>query len=317
MRQMVLGLGLCMSSVSMAAVSSYESVYDVVFRQTLNPPATEQAVAAVYAQGQLPYYAVDSRIFFEGDQFKLRQDAARTLQEQADYYPNVTKRLHRNGICFAGMWQIDQPSPYSGYFKQGSNALLIGRASVSLTETKRGEPRGFAFAGKLFPTQNPAQAVSTANFFVADVLSGIQRDHFLDAAMTNQPKLGFRFAAIPVALQVARAFQGLDGNAGYRPVDTIAALGELDKVHAPKFLMIKPVAGQTKSEGVDFRQELQLPQPKIQTWRYEIWVSDQSHTPSDTGWQQLGRIIMTQSVVSFGCDRQLHFAHPKVKHENR
>lgn len=317
MRQMVLGLGLCMSSVSMAAVSSYESVYDVVFRQTLNPPATEQAVAAVYAQGQLPYYAVDSRIFFEGDQFKLRQDAARTLQEQADYYPNVTKRLHRNGICFAGMWQIDQPSPYSGYFKQGSNALLIGRASVSLTETKRGEPRGFAFAGKLFPTQNPAQAVSTANFFVADVLSGIQRDHFLDAAMTNQPKLGFRFAAIPVALQVARAFQGLDGNAGYRPVDTIAALGELDKVHAPKFLMIKPVAGQTKSEGVDFRQELQLPQPKIQTWRYEIWVSDQSHTPSDTGWQQLGRLILTQSVVSFGCDRQLHFTHPKVKHENR
>lgn len=313
MRQMVLGLGLCVSSASMAAVSSYESVYDVVFRQALTPPATERAVAAVYAQGQLPQYVVDSRIFFEGDQFKLRQDAARTLQEQADYYPHLTKRLHRNGICFAGMWQIDQPSAYSGYFKQGSNALLIGRASVSLTETKRGEPRGFAFAGKLFPTQTPNQAVPTANFFVADVLAGTPRDHYLDMAMTNQPKLGFRFAAIPVALQVARAFRGLDDNAGYRPVETIAALGEAGKVHAPKFLMIKPVAGQPKSEGIDFRQELQLPQPKIQTWRYEIWVSDSTHNPSDRGWQQLGRIILTQSVVSFGCDRQLHFAHPKIK----
>ena len=313
MRQMVLGLGLCVSSWSMAAVSSYQQVYDVVFRQSISPPVAEQAVAAVYQQGQLPQYAVNSRIFFEGDQFKLRQDAARTLREQADYYPNLNKRLHRNGICFAGMWQIDQPNPYSGYFKQGSTALLIGRASVSLTETKRGEPRGFAFAGKLFPTQNPTQAVPTANFFVADVLSGIQRDHFLDAAMTNQPKLGFRFAAIPIALQIARAFQGLDNNAGYRPVDTIAALGESGQVRAPKFLMLKPMGGQIKSEGVDFRQELQLPQPKIRTWLYEIWVSDHTHNPSDTGWQQLGRIILTQSVVSFGCDRQLHFAHPKIK----
>lgn len=312
MRQVVLGLGLCVSGLSVAAVSSYQSVYDVVFRQALAPPATEQAVVAVYTRGQLPQYVVDSRIFFEGDQFALRQDAARTLREHADYYPSLTKRLHRNGICFAGMWQIDQPSPYSGYFKQGSTALLIGRASVSLTETKRGEPRGFAFAGKLFPTQNPTQAVPTVNFFVADVLSGIQRDHFLDVAMTNQPKLGFRFAAIPVAFQIARAFQGLDNNAGYRPVDNIAELGESGNVRAPKFLMIKPVDGQSKSEGVDFRQELQLPQPKIRTWLYEIWVSDQTHNPSDKGWQQLGRIILTQSVVSFGCDRQLHFAHPKI-----
>lgn len=305
-------LGLGISSASFAAVSSYQQVYDVVFRQSLTPPATEQPIAAVYQQGELPQYVVDRRIFFQGDQFKLRQDAARTLRDQADYYPNLTKRLHRNGICFAGMWQIDQSSPYSGYFKKGSNALLIGRASVSLTETKRGEPRGFAFAGKLFPTQSPTQAVPTANFFVADVLAGTQRDHYLDVAMTNQPKLGFRFAAIPVALQVARAFRGLDDNAGYRPVDTIAALGESGKIHAPKFLMLKPVAGQPKSEGIDFRQELQLPQPNIRTWLYEIWVSDQTHHATDTGWQQLGRIILTQSVVSFGCDRQLHFAHPKI-----
>lgn len=312
MRQVVLGLGLCVSSLSMAAVSSYQSVYDVVFRQTLPPPIAQHAEAARYAQGQLPQYAVDSRIFFEGERFALRQDAARTLREPADYYPNLTKRLHRNGICFAGMWQIDQPNPYSGYFKQGSTALLIGRASVSLTETKRGEPRGFAFAGKLFPTQNPAQAVSTANFFVADVLAGTERDYYLDAAMTNQPKLGFRFAAIPVALQIARAFRGLDDQAGYRPVNSIAALGEQGVVRAPKFLMMKPVAGQTKSEGVDFRQELQLPQPNIQTWLYEIWGSDQASRPEQQGWQRLGRIILTQSVVSFGCDRQLHFAHPKI-----
>jgi hypothetical protein len=314
MRQsLVVAVLLVASPLTQAAVSSYQQVYDVVFRHSIAPQPAATAAAAVYTRGQLPQYAVDGRVFFQGSQLLLRQDAQRTLNEQADYYPDLTKRLHRNGICFAGTWQIDQPSPYSGYFKQGSNALIIGRASVSLTETKRGQPRGFAFAGKLFPTQDKAQPVKTANFFVADVLAGVQRAHYRDAAMTNQPQLGFRWAAIPVLLQVARAFSGLDDRAGYRPVTQIAALDEQGVVRAPQWMMIKPVAGQRVSEAVDFRDELRVPQAQIDAWQYEIWVSDQASRPEQNGWQRLGHVRLEDSVVSFGCDRQLHFAHPRIK----
>lgn len=310
------GLLLLAGSSAALADSRFNDVQAVVFGmpKTAESPV-EQAELAVYAAGQLPQYPVTASRMVVGGVNLLRRDAERTLRDTVDFYPRLEKLVHANGICLAGRWQIDSATPYTGYFKQGAEGLWLGRASVSLSETKRGQPRGFAMAGKLFPTLDPTKTVPTASFFLADVLSGTQREHYLQTAMTNQPKIGFRFAAIPLMFQVSRAFSGLDKQAGYRPVDNIAALGEPvagSAIRAPKFLMLRPSPNNPLNDAVDFRDELNLSKAHAPAWQWQIWVSDQASSPTDEGWQKIGQITANQSIVSYGCDRQLHFAHPRI-----
>jgi hypothetical protein len=47
---------------------------------------------------------------------------------------------------------------------------------------------------------------------------------------------------------------------------------------------------------------------------YSIEVSNQTHDRNATsGWQKVGEIKLNRAIVSYGCDRRLHFAHPKLK----
>src|SRR5687767_6221769 len=38
--------------------------------------------------------------------------------------------VHPNGICLTGRWSIDQDTAYSGYFRKGSEALVVARYST-------------------------------------------------------------------------------------------------------------------------------------------------------------------------------------------
>src|SRR6266511_6295315 len=60
--------------------------------------------------------------------------------------------LHPNGICLSGLWEVTEPTDYSGYFSQGSKALVLGRYSTCCRETRRGYLRSLALVGKLYPT---------------------------------------------------------------------------------------------------------------------------------------------------------------------
>jgi len=105
----------------------------------------------------------------------------------------LEKLLHPNGVCLSGTWEITEPSNYTGYFAQGKQGLIIGRASTTLTNTKEGRNRGFGFAGKLYPTMDPSETAKTANFFLIDVLFGTHAKHYLDVALTSEAKTGFDF----------------------------------------------------------------------------------------------------------------------------
>ena len=35
-----------------------------------------------------------------------------------------------NGVCLTGDWMITEPTEYTGYFRQDSRGLVIGRYSV-------------------------------------------------------------------------------------------------------------------------------------------------------------------------------------------
>ena len=309
---------LCLLSMSMLsyADASFNEVRDVIF----TPPshalnAIEEQEMAVYQNNQLPHYEVKAANFIKDGLNLLKQDAERTLSEKNDYYPRLEKHLHSNSICLTGNWQITADTPYSGYFKKGSQALFIGRASTALTETEQGEPRAFAFAGKLFPTLKPTQKVPTANFFTVDVLAGADRDHYLDVKMTNEPKTGFRFGIIPLAFQVGRVFRNADDNPGYRPVDNIATLGVKagETVKAPRFLMVQAMPKTPRNDSKDFRDELNIEKQHLPMLAMQIFVSDTSGNQDSKDWKAIGQISLTESKVSYGCDRQLHFAHPKIK----
>ena len=302
--------------IASSATSSFKEVRNVVFEE--NPTSTnavEREEIKVYQKNRLPHYEVTSSKFIVGGVNHLLNRAQRTHIDKDDTYPRLEKLVHPNGACFTGVWSITENNPYSGYFKAGSKGLFIGRASTALTETERGDPRGFAFAGKIFPTMNPDKKVTTANFFTADVLMGTQRDRYLDVKMTNSPDIGFRFSVIGMALQIVNTFKGVDKEPNFRPLYPISELGlKADElVKTPKFIMIETDKSVERNDDTDFRDEVNIRKNHAQGIIFNILVNDVSRDQDSREWKKIGTIKANESTVSYGCDRQLHFAHPKMK----
>jgi hypothetical protein len=284
------------------AASSFNQVKDVVFNN-------------LYESNQLPQYEVTAKNFVVNGFNRLLDRATRTLNETNDYYPKFDKLVHANGICFSGVWTITKDNPYSGLFKKGSRALFIGRASAATSATTNEHKRSLGFAGKIFPTMDPTLSVETANFFVIDNLMGKRTQHYLETKMTNKPKLGFQIGSIGFALKVFNVFKKLDQNPGYRPVYPIAEAGLINNeaVSSPKFFMIKADSETVLNEEADFRHELSVENYHPHGIVFNILVNDSTGDVDSSEWIKIGDIFANESVVSSGCDRQLHFHHPKIK----
>jgi len=284
------------------AASTFNQVKDIVFKN-------------VYENEQLPQYEVSTKNFVVNGFNRLLDRATRTLNETNDYYPKIDKLVHANGICFAGVWTITKNNPYSGLFKKGSQALIIARASAATSSTRRDESRSLGFAGKIFPTMDPNQSVETANFFVIDNLMGKKTEHYLETTMTNKPELGFKLGSIGFALKVFNIFKDLDKDPGYRPVYPIAEAGLLssERVSTPKFFMIKADSRVLKNEESDFRDELSIDKNHTNGVVFNILVNDTTSDLNSNEWNKIGQITLNESTVSYGCDKQLHFHHPKIK----
>jgi hypothetical protein len=307
---------LLMTSSPLLGASSFNEVKSVVFGE--NPSTTDAQIIEeikTYERNRLPHYEVTSTKFFLNGVNRLLDRANRTLKETDDYYPRLEKLLHSNGACFSGTWNITKANPYSGYFKMGTTGLFIGRASTALSETERGEPRGFGLAGKIFPTNNKDAVVQTANFFLVDVLMGTQRNRFLDVGLTNKPSLGFRPSVLRLALKIMKVFKGVDTDPIYRQVYPISELGIVanEKIKTPKFMMIKTDKGVARNDDTDFRDELDIKKNHPTGIKFNILVNDSSNKQDDGEWVNIGFIQADESTVSYGCDRRLHFAHPKFK----
>jgi hypothetical protein len=295
--------------------SSFNEVQEVLEDQSSIPFSVigvqEQQV---YKAGKLPRYPVS---FFTMPLGLLELASQKTLKERADYYPRLQKLVHANGICVSGDWQITEPTGYSGYFKQGSQGLFIGRISVALQETTNAGSRGFGFAGKIFPTMDPTQKVETANFFTVDILSGAPSKRFLDQAFTNDPPL---IPSLDIAGPLAKiipAFLVADSSPTFRPITQIARVAETaSPVHSPRYMRLRSVSGTLKNDQPDFRNEVLT--AFAQNSGQLQFVIEISNTTSDrkasAGWTQIGLLNLNKAIVSYGCDRRLHFSHPKDDH---
>lgn len=298
------------------AQSSFSEIENIVFG-TPPPPQTaiERQEQAAYLNDALPHYQISQSRFIQAGVNLLFNDAKRTLSTADDYLPRLDKLVHANGICLSGKWTITETTSYTGYFKRGANGLLMARASATLSETERGQFRGLGLAGKIYPTQNPALTTPTANFFVVDVLTGAQRDRFLDIEMTNKPDIQLRWSILSVGFAAITTFARADKSPGFRPLYPIAELGLLpgETARAPQFMKLQANATTLRNDQIDFREELNIEKNNSGNLLFDIMVSDVSAERSGSHWNKIGFIEFTRSKVSYGCDRQLHFSHPKLK----
>src|SRR5262249_4676671 len=116
----------------LAAPVHAESSFAEVWQQVASDPYT-----------RLPHDRVTLASFYGGFHDYLQDASKRTLWSKADLLPRFDKLVHPNGVCLAGTWSITADTPWSGYFKKGSHALIIVRASDALGQSERGHYRAF------------------------------------------------------------------------------------------------------------------------------------------------------------------------------
>ena len=246
----------------------------------------------------------------------IDKDSQRTLESRADILAPFKKLAHPNGICLKGLWQIDKENPYGGYFKKGSHALILVRASSALSETKSGAFRAFGFAGKLFPTTNAKeiQKEDSANFFLIDDLGGTKARYYTDTVMSNEPTVSVTrevLKNLAYAIKVAGAFSKADKHSGIRQLYEVSYLGEehTEDIVTPKWMKVQA----QKTEPVDakdFRRELQIKAKK--SLIFDVFVASKE-VKGTKSWQRIGTITLDDAVVSSSCDQRLHFHHPVWK----
>ncbi len=247
---------------------------------------------------------------------EIKNSATRTLSDHSDALPYFTKLVHPNGICLSGKWRIMHDNPYGGYFKQGSEALIIARASVALNETTKGHQRAFGFAGKLFPTTDSDDVVQTANFFLIDDLGGTSAEHYTSVAMTNEPASSITLTVVRhliYSIKLAVTFGEADSNPGIRQLYEVSYLGEenTSTVRTPRWMKVQALPGQTVN-AEDFRDELNVDAHGGEI-KFSVSVASSQDSRGRKNWSEIGEIILDASVVSNSCDHRLHFHHPKWK----
>jgi hypothetical protein len=267
----------------------------------------------------------------------FRQAAERTLDSGADLRWGADRKgfrrlVHPNGICLMGTWRITEPTDYSGYFSQGSSALIIGRYSTCCSETRRGQRRSLSLVGKLFPTTDPdhASPLRTANFISQEDIGGADTLYINDAELRNAPDttLSRRRGSAATLLRIGLTFNRVDSQPSIRQLYPIAELEKPDSrpTRAPEFMRLLVSSDQPRIEGtdLDFRDEVMAhifergdPRPR-RTLTFAIEVTDQGDTTGPafrerrtfTGWRRIGAITFDNAVASYNGDSVIHFSHP-------
>jgi hypothetical protein len=240
--------------------------------------------------------------------------------------------VHPNGVCLTGLWQITQPTGYSGYFRNGSRALIVGRYSTCCREPRRGHVRSLSMVGKLFPTTDPdhVEPLRTASFMTQQDIGGGYEDYINDVELLNAPNTTAlrRGLSIGLLMLVGVVFNRVDKRPSIRQLYQIAELGKPagEPTRAPTFMRLTVAPGQPRIDGaqLDFRDEIMAqiydrgdPRPK-RTLTFDIEVTDDGETHGPVfrerrtfrNWRRIGTITFDRAVVSYNGDCVIHFRHP-------
>jgi len=272
-----------------------------------------------------------------GKRWLFLSAAKRTLGSHADlrWGPDgkgYRRILHPSGICLFGTWEITEETPYSGYFRKGSRALVVARYS-SASETRRGRSRSLAMVGRIYPTTDPdhAERLPTASFITQEDIGGAHSRTINEAVFRNAPdttpsRRGF---AAPVLLVTGIVLQLAETQPTIRQVYQIAELGKPndEPTRAPEFMQLTVDPRQPIIDGdeLDFRDEVmaQIYDPGNATPQrrlvFRIETTDSGVTKGSqlikeyrdfADWRLIGTMTFTEAVASYNGDRVLHFNHP-------
>lgn len=313
--------------------SRFSEVLDALFA---NP---YQTVWGRYGQPALPVYPVTLASVLRGigKQYLFRQATERTVDSHADLRwgtdgKGFRRLLHPNGVCLTGLWEITEETSYSGYFRKGSKALVVGRYSTCCAETRRGHTRSLALVGKLFPTTdaNHPQPLRTASFITQQDIAEEHTDFINDAELRNAPDVHAwrRGTGVPTLLVTGALFGRVDKEPSHRQLYQIAELGkpESDPTKSPEFmrLLVSPEQPRIAGDALDFRDEIMAqifdrnnatPQ---RTLTFVIEVTDEGATHglpisqhrTFNNWRRIGKMTFKNAVVSYNGDFVIHFNHP-------
>jgi hypothetical protein len=267
----------------------------------------------------------------------FRQAVMRAVDSRADLRWGADRKgfrrlLHPNGICLSGLWEITEETPYSGYFRKGSRALVIARYSTCCSNTRRGQERSLSLVGKLFPTTDPdhREPLHTANFITQQDIGGDRTDFINDAVLLNAPNTSAwrRGLGAPVLLVTGIVFGQVDKNPTIRQLYQVAELGksESEPTRTPQFmrLLVDPKQPRVAGDALDFRDEIMAqifdrgdPVPRRGlTFVIEVTEHGETRGPnffqrrSFMNWRRIGNITFDSAVASYNCDFVLHFTHP-------
>ena len=246
----------------------------------------------------------------------IKKDSKRVVIDKSDLKKEFKKRIHSNGTCLKGTWNITKKTKFTGLFEKGAVGMIIARASTSLTAVSSlsKDVRFLGMAGKVYPTKDPnsMKYLKTANFLLLEDFGGSRTKSFLEATLSNNPDRTIHkelatLAKGPVALALKVAFNKADKNADIRQLYQFSEMGLKDpkKAITPKYLELKGRKRDIKRIP-DFRHEL-----NIENYRngihYDIFISNDDKKKK---WMKVGYIHFDDSVTSKSCDRRLHFYHP-------
>jgi hypothetical protein len=272
-----------------------------------------------------------------GPPYAFGQATARAVDSAADlrWGPDgkgFRRIVHPNGICLTGLWQITEDTSYSGYFRKGSRALIVGRYSNCCGETRRGHVRSLALAGKLFPTTSAdhSEPLRTANFVTQQDIGGDRSDYINDIEVRNAPDTTAwrRGLGVTILMITGAVFSFVDRKPSIRQLYQIAELGkpENEPTRSPTFmrLLVAPEQPRIAGEGLDFRDEIMAQiydrgdvTPK-RTLTFHIEVTDEGTTRglpvherrTFRNWRRIGKIVFDKAVASYNGDFVIHFHHP-------
>lgn len=274
-----------------------------------------------------------------GKPYDFREAARRTLGTRNDLRwgedgKGVRRLLHPNGVCLFGRWEITEETPYSGYFRQGSQGLMIARYSTCCSETRRGYTRSLSMVARLYPTTDPehAEVLPTAGLITQQDIGGDHSTHINDAELRNAPDVTVvrRGSGLPIILITGLLFDRVNLESSVRQLYEIAELGKdpATPTRAPLYIRLLVAAAQPRIPGdkLDFRDEVMAQiydrgdaTPKRRLV-FDIEVTDQAKVGGFTNayrrvsfenWRRIGRITFDSAALSHNGDFVIHFHHPR------
>jgi hypothetical protein len=305
------------------AGSRFADVRDAIFANPYTRPYEIFPVTlGSLLRGALPF----------GKPWQFLAAARRALASDADLRWGPERKgyrrlLHPSGICMTGLWEITEETPYSGYFRKGSRALVIARYSVS-TETRRGHKRSLAMVGRVYPTTDPGdpRPLRSASFITQEDIGGANSQSINEAVLRNAPNVtaSRRGWGVPAFMVTGIVLALADKQTTQRQVYEVAELGKPsgEPTRAPEFMQFLVAADQPviPGDGLDFRDEImaQIYDTPRRRLTFDIETSDtgKSYGPdffkrrTITDWRRIGTMTFDAAVASYNGDHVFHANHP-------